>query len=222
LKVLLVDDHPLVIEALETRLSKATDLEIVGKAYSGEQAIDEVARLRPDLVLIDLRMPGMGGLEAITRIKSEFPTTAVIVLTMSESQEHLLQAVLSGAAGYLTKDSSPALLLDAIHAVLGGATTIPTELLRESIRELRRGGPIPSPSNHHHHHRHKLAEPLTEREHEVLRLLAQGHSNKIIAETLNIVEATVKKHVHNIIRKLDVSDRTQAVIASIRLGLVNT
>lgn len=220
MKVLLVDDHPLVIEALETRLSKATDLEIVGKAYSGEQAIDEVARLRPDLVLIDLRMPGMGGLEAITRIKHDFPSTAVIVLTMSESQEHLLQAVLSGAAGYLTKDSSPALLLDAIHAVLGGATTIPTELLRESIRELRRGGPLATSSHHHHHH--KLAEPLTEREHEVLRLLAQGHSNKVIAEMLNIVEATVKKHVHNIIRKLDVSDRTQAVIVSIRLGLVNT
>ncbi len=216
MKVLLVDDHPLVIEALETRLSKAHDLDIVGKAYSGEQAIDEVARLRPDLVLIDLRMPGMGGLEAITRIKAEFPTTAVIVLTMSESQEHLLQAVLAGAAGYLTKDSSPALLLDAIHAVLAGATTIPTELLRESLRELRRGGASPPRP------RAQLAEPLTEREDEVLRLLAQGQSNKLIAEHLSIVEATVKKHVHNIIRKLSVSDRTQAVLTALRLGLVST
>lgn len=216
MKVLLVDDHPLVIEALETRLSKATDIEIVGKAYSGEQAIDEVARLRPDLVLMDLRMPGIGGLEAIGRIKSQFPATAVIVLTMSESQDHLLQAVLAGAAGYLTKDSSPALLLDAIHAVLGGATTIPTELLRASILELRRGGSsLERPKT-------QLAEPLTEREDEVLRLLAQGQSNKLIADNLSIVEATVKKHVHNIIRKLSVSDRTQAVIMALRLGLVNT
>jgi len=213
IRVLLVDDHPLMLDAIESRLLKTGEVSVVGRAHSGEEALEQVAVLHPDLVLTDLSMPGMGGLATIRKLKEDFPGVAVIVLTVSESRENLLDAVLAGAAGYLTKDTRPELLLDAIRAIGEGASILPTNLLRNSVESLRgksAARSIPTP----------LKEPLTEREAEVLALLAQGYPNKEIGEALTIVEATVKKHVHNIIRKLEVSDRTQAVVTSIRLGLV--
>ena len=211
IRVLLVDDHPLMLDAIESRLRKSDQVTVVGRASSGEEALRLIPLLRPQLVLTDLSMPGMGGLAAIRQLKSEHPEVAVIVLTVSESRENLLDAVLAGAAGYLTKDSRPELLLDAIRAIGDGASILPTDLLRSSVEHLRAPSrPSPTP----------LKEPLTEREAEVLALLAKGYPNKEIAEALTIVEATVKKHVHNIIRKLAVSDRTQAVVTSIRMGLV--
>lgn len=215
LKVLLVDDHPVVLEALESRLAKASHIRVIGRAQSGEEALQKVALQQPDLVLMDLRMPGMGGLETIRRLKASWPSVSVIVLTVSESHENLLDAVLAGAAGYMTKDSSPALLLDAIRAVGEGASILPADLLLQSVRELSLNRHPTAATTMAH-----LKEPLTEREFEVLELLAKGNPNKSISAALNIVEATVKKHVHNIIRKLEVSDRTQAVIAAIRLALV--
>lgn len=204
-----------MLDAIESRLLKSDEVTVVGRASSGEEALQQVGRLSPDLVLTDLNMPGMGGLATIRKLKEDFPGVAVIVLTVSESREHLLDAVLAGAAGYLTKDTRPELLLDAIRAIGEGASILPTDLLRNSVESLR-GKNAPSRSSPA-----PLKEPLTERESEVLALLAQGYPNKDIGEALTIVEATVKKHVHNIIRKLEVSDRTQAVVTSIRLGLVS-
>lgn len=212
IRVLLVDDHPLMLDAIESRLLKSEQVTVVGRAGSGEEALRLIPLLRPQLVLTDLSMPGMGGLETIRQLKSLHPEVAVIVLTVSESRENLLEAVLAGAAGYLTKDSRPDLVLDAIRAIGEGASLLPTDLLRSSVEHLRNPPARPSPT--------PLKEPLTEREAEVLALLAKGYPNKEIAEALTIVEATVKKHVHNVIRKLAVSDRTQAVVTGIRLGLV--
>ena len=212
--VLAVDDHPLILDAIENRLCLGEDFQLIGKASSGEEAIQMVETLKPDLVIMDLRMPGMGGIEATRAIKAAYPSIAVVVLTVSESSEHLIEAVLAGAAGYVTKDSQLGKLLDALRAVLSGSTALPSSLLRESLGQL---GRAPAPQE-----KTVLKEPLTEREEEVLGLVAQGLNNKRIGELLTIEETTVKKHVHNIIRKLGVSDRTQAVVLSFRQGLVHS
>ncbi|MBI3929228.1 MAG: response regulator transcription factor [Armatimonadetes bacterium] len=213
-RVLLVDDHPLVREGVRARLSKFDEFEIIGEAASGEEALEKVPKLLPDLVLMDVRMPGMGGLEATRRLKQTQPQVSVVVLTMHESEENLVEAILAGAAGYITKESGPDHLVEALRSVVGGSSVIPTALLSRSLEILsqREADSASLPK--------EPSEPLTPREVEVLQLLAEGHSNKEIADRLVVVEATVKKHVHNIIQKFGVSDRTQAAIQAFRMGLV--
>lgn len=216
LRVLVVDDHPVVREGLRAMLRIDPGIEVVAEAGSGEEAIEQAARLEPDVVLTDIRMPGMSGIEVTQRVKAMRPSTAVIVLTIYDSEMYVVEALRAGAAGYLVKDSSRELLCHTINAVVDGGTMVPSGLLRQAIQGLLQRprataeelGDSP------------VAERLTPRELEVLRLVALGQANREIARRLSLAEVTVKKHVQSIIGKLGVSDRTNAAIMAVRLGLV--
>lgn len=215
ISVLLVDDHPVVREGLRTMLASEPDMEVVGEASSGEEALQKVGPLRPQVVLMDIRMPGMGGIAATQRIKEAQPTIAVIMLTMYDSEMYVVEAVRSGAAGYLLKDASRELMCHAVRAAVDGGVLIRSGLLRLASRGLGGGA-------------YGLAQvkeqpndvALTPRELEVLRLLAQGHGNKEVARELYLAEVTVKKYVQAIIGKLNASDRTHAAIKALRLGII--
>ena len=217
IKVLLVDDHPVVREGLRVILGTAPDIKVVAEASDGAEAVEEAVEHQPDVVLMDLRMPSMDGIEATRRIKSKLPSTSVIVLTIYDNDAYVIDAVRAGAGGYLLKDASKELLLHTIRAVNSGGILIKTSLLREAIISL-----ASSASEQFREHPSRLSgiDELTPREREVLRLVAQGRSNKQIGEVLVISEETAKKHVQNIILKLGVSDRTQAAVRGVQMGLI--
>ncbi len=212
--VLLVDDHTVVREGLRTMLSGEADIDVVGEASTGEEALQMVAELEPNVVLMDIRMPGMSGTEAARKVKSLRPTTAVIMVTMYDSEMYVIEAIRAGAAGYLTKDASRELLCHSVRAVMDGGTMVRSGLLRQAVEGLfeKATGPEVEADL-------SLTGRLTERERDVLRLLAQGHGNKDIAAELHLAEITIKKYVQNVISKLGVSDRTHAAIVGVRLGL---
>ena len=219
IKVLLVDDHPVVREGLRTMLNTAPDIEVVAEAGDGLEAIERTNEHCPHVVLMDLRMPNMDGLEATRRIKSQLPSTSVIVLTIYDNDAYVVDAVRAGAGGYLLKDASKDLLIHTIRAVNSGGTLIKTSLLREAMLSLSdaagdhlKGKPGDA----------AVLDDLTARERDVLRLLIRGQSNKKIGEALFISEDTAKKHVQTIMLKLGVSDRTQAAVKAVRTGLVDS
>ena len=213
IRVMLVDDHPVVREGFRTMLAPEPDIEVVAEAADGEEAVQKAEELAPDVVLMDIRLPGIDGIEATRRIKKARPTTSVILVTMYDSEAYVIEGVRSGAAGYLTKDCSRDLLCHALRAVVSGGALLRSELLRRTVQELvrtARGDPPPGGS---------FLERLTPREREVFALLAQGLGNAQICAKLCLAEVTVKKHVQSILGKLGVSDRTQAAILGVRLGL---
>lgn len=211
--VLLVDDHRVVRDGLRALLSYEEDIEVVGEASSGEEALDRVRDLRPEVVVMDLQMPGMGGLEAIRQVKEMSPSTSIVVLTVDNAELVLLEAVRAGAAGYVLKDASGELLVQSIRLLKEGGTLLPNELLVKALRGVSLPAPRPESVPE--------IEQLTPREREVLLLVAQGLGNQEIAQTLSLSRVTAKKYVHNILRKLQVSDRTQAALMAVRLGLSN-
>ncbi|MEV4574854.1 response regulator transcription factor [Nonomuraea jabiensis] len=204
LRVMIVDDHPVVREGLRGMLLAEPDLEVVGEAGSGDEAVVVVPRLRPDVILMDLRMPGGDGVSAIERLG---PGHRVIVLTTYEDDGEILRAVSAGAAGYLLKDVSRADLASAVRAAAGGRTVLsPSVAARLAGRLVGRRPAVPV---------------LSEREREVLQLVAQGLTNGEIGRRLFIGEATVKTYLLRVFGKLGVSDRTSAVLAALDLGLVH-
>ena len=207
--VLIVDDHPVVRHGLRAFLQLQGDLEIAGEASDGEEAVAMVEREPPDVVLLDLVMPRMDGIEAIRRIRAASPSTKVIVLTTYGQDEKVFPAIKAGAAGYLLKDVEPADLVEAIRTVDRGDgllhPTVAGRLMQEFAAGRERGD----------------EDLLTEREMEVLHLLAQGMSNREIARQFVISEKTVKTHVSNILAKLHLADRTQAALYAVRRGLVD-
>jgi len=219
IKVLLVDDHPVVREGLRTMLNTAPDIEVVAEAGDGLEAIERTNEHSPQVVLMDLRMPNMDGLEATRRIKSQLPSTSVIVLTIYDNDAYVVDAVRAGAGGYLLKDASKDLLIHTIRAVNSGGMLIKTDLLREAILSLSdAAGDQP---------KEKLGnstalDGLTPRERDVLLLVIRGQSNKEIGQALSISEDTAKKHVQTIMLKMGVSDRTQAAVKAVRAGLVDS
>ena len=218
IKVLLVDDHPVVREGLRTMLSTAPDIEIVAEAGDGVEALEKAKEHRPQVVLMDIRMPNVDGIEATRRIKSQLPSTSVIVLTVYGNDAYVVNAVRAGAGGYLLKDASKDLLIHTIRAVNSGGMLIKTSLLREVIRSSSdttgaRFKEKPADST-------ALGE-LTPRERDVLLLLTRGRSNKEIGQELSISEDTAKKHVQTIMLKLGVSDRTQAAVKAVRAGFAD-
>lgn len=213
-KVLLVDDHPVVREGLRNMLASEPGIEVVGEAASGEEAIQKCDALLPKVVLMDIRMSGISGIEATQRIKKTHPSICIIMLTMYDSEMYMVEAVRSGAAGYLTKDASRELLCHAVYAALDGGVMIRSGLLQQAVQ-----GIVASDKEPRDEVASSLLSHLTPRELDVLRLLAQGQGNKDICTALNLAEVTVKKHVQSIIGKLGVSDRTHAVIVGVRLGL---
>jgi len=202
-RVLLVDDHEMVRAGLRTFLGLQPDIEVVGEAGSGEQALALVPRLAPDIVLLDLVLPGMPGLEVARRLRAAHPEVKVVVLTSYAGEESVLPAVRAGVAGYLLKDVGPAELADAVRAVHAGGASLAPGVAATVVRSV--AGAVPEP-----------AAALTPREREVLRLIARGRSNRLIARDLALSEKTVKAHVSAILAKLGVTDRTQAALYAVR------
>ncbi len=204
ISVLIVDDHPVVRQGLHSFLQLQDDLEIVGEAADGLEAVEKVDELLPDVVLMDLVMPKVDGIAAIRRITALSPSTRVLVLTSFSDDDKVFSAIKAGALGYLMKDSSPADLAEAIRAVYRGEPSLDPEIAKKVMDQLSKGEEVIA------------EEDLTTREKEVLRLIARGNSNKEIAASLNISEKTVKNHVTNILQKLHLSDRTQAALYAVR------
>lgn len=208
-RLLIADDHPVVRQGLRAFLETQPEVEILGEAVDGEDAVRQVERLLPDVVLMDVVMPKIDGIEAIRRIREISPTTQAIVLTSFADDDKIVAAVRAGAAGYLLKDASPQELIGAIRAVARGEALLAPSVAARLMRELSRPSEDPA------------ASILTARELEVLRLIASGRSNKEIALDLVLSEKTVKTHVSNILAKLHLADRTQAALYAVRQRLVD-
>ena len=209
IRVLVVDDHAVVRQGLRTFLELQEDIEVVGEAGDGEQALAAATELEPDVILMDLVMPRLDGVRAIERLRELAPATRVIVLTSFLDEDKVLPAVRAGAAGYLLKDVQPAELVRAIRMVDQGEALLHPAVAARVLRELSGDGA-----------RAERHEQLSARELEVLALLARGRANKAIAFELGVAEKTVKTHVGNILAKLGLSDRTQAALYAVREGLV--
>jgi DNA-binding NarL/FixJ family response regulator len=211
-RLVIADDHELARAGLRAMLTGQRGLELVGEAATGREALTLCRRLQPELALIDVRMPGLDGLAACCAIKQECPATSVILITIHENPEYLFEALKAGAAGYVLKDISQRELLTAVQGVLRGESMLNKELVTRLLQRLARETPSqedPSP------------EPLSPREREVLHLLTQGQTNREIAQHLTVSVSTVKIHVEHILAKLGVSDRTQAAVRAIELGLLH-
>ncbi len=208
--VLLVDDHKMVRQGVRAFLQTQTDIEVVAEADSGETAVSLVAEHAPDVVLMDLVMPGMDGVTAARKVKTQSPRTQIIMLTSYHQDEHIFPAIRAGALSYLLKDIEPAALADAIRKAAAGEAMLHPRVAARVVQEL-------------HGSRQETANAFTQlsdREMEVLRLIAAGANNSSIAQQLTISEKTVKSHVSNILGKLHLADRTQAAVLAWREGVV--
>ncbi len=211
IRVLLVDDQALFREGLRTLLSVWDDIEVVGEAANGAEAVTAVAQLKPDVVLMDLRMPVLDGVAATRRICAQNPDCRIIVLTTFDDDEHIFDGLRAGAAGYLLKDVPSAKLVEAIRATARGESFLQPSVAARVVAEFTRMGQPPQ---------QPLVEPLSARELEVLKLVGDGRGNKEIAAALFIAEGTVKNHLTNILGKLGVRDRTQAALKARELNLI--
>ena len=209
ISVFLVDDHPVVRQGLRTFLQTLDDVEIVGEAEDAETAVTAIEETLPDVVLMDLVLPGMDGIDATRRVRELSPATKVIVLTSFADDEKVFPAIKAGAAGYLLKDVEPAELAEGIRAVHRGEALVHPSVAAKLMQEVASQGSRPAGGN------------LTERELEVLLLIARGMSNREIAKELVVSEKTVKTHVSNILAKLHLADRTQAALYAVRSGLTD-
>jgi DNA-binding NarL/FixJ family response regulator len=219
-RLIIADDHALLRSGIRSMLYGEPGLEVVGEAADGQEALELCRRLQPDLVLMDVRMPRMDGLAATRAIKEEFPRTSVVMVTMQEDPDYLFEAVIAGAAGYVLKGATPEQLTDAVRQVLDGEFLFNQKLTIDLLRSMAdREKSSVSPSGMTASEE-SISEPLTARETEILRLLAQGQTNPQIARELVVSPGTVKNHVRHIIAKLGVSDRTQAAVRAMELGLL--
>ncbi|MEM8961015.1 MAG: response regulator transcription factor [Acidobacteriota bacterium] len=212
IRVLVVDDQNLFREGLITLLSVQDDIEVAGEATDGHEAIEQTRILEPDVVLMDLRMPVLGGAAATREILASSKPPAVLVLTTFDDDEDVFAALQAGAAGYLLKDSPSARLVDAIRTVARGEPFLQSSITAKVLDQLKRRAPASTPPTD--------VEPLSEREREILTLLAEGLPNKAIGRKLHLAEGTVKNYVTAILGKLGVSDRTQAALKARDLGWV--
>ena len=208
IRVLIADDHAVVREGLRSLIGYQPDMEVVGEAEDGVQAVLRARALRPDVILLDLVMPRLGGLEAIQEIKGKDPQARILVLTSFAEDDSVFPAIKAGALGYLLKDSSPQQLLQAIREVHRGESSLHPTIARMLVRELSQPSGLPP-----------AEEPLTEREMEVLRLVARGLPNEEIATQLTISERTVRNYVSSILDKLHLASRVQAALYALREGL---
>ena len=204
------DDHALVRGGVRGLLLTEAGMDLVGEAGNGSEAVEKVLALQPDVILLDLHMPEKGGVEAISEIKQAFPEARILVLTSFASDEDVFPAIKAGALGYVLKDSSPQALLKAIRDVYEGQPSLDPAVAQKVMQELRQPA------------RHPLTdEPLTQREMEILKLVAEGLTNQEIADRLVVSERTVRAHVSNILAKLHLANRTQAALYALREGIAS-
>ena len=201
IRILTVDDHPLLREGIAALVKAESDMEIVAEASDGEEAIKQFRRHRPDVTLMDIQMPNLNGIEAISRIRNEFPGAKIIVLSTYSGDVQVLLAIKAGARGYIVKGHVHRELLNAIRVVHAGHKRIPPEIAAELAE-------------------HAADDPLSSREIDVLRLVAAGNANKQIADKLSIEETTVKSHISSILSKLSANDRTHAVTIGLQRGII--
>lgn len=214
-RLLLVDDQDFMRMGLRAVLSRRGDMEVVGEAADGEEGVRLCRELNPDLVLMDIEMPGLDGIEATRRIKAEMPSTSILVLTAHSSPEYLLEAVAAGAAGYLRKEAAMLGVEDAVAAVLAGEPILDPGLSMQLLRRMS-DSDTDTPEGEG---RATIEKSLTGRELEILAQISLGRTNAEIAESLYLSVGTVKTHVHRVISKLGVSDRTQAAVLAIKAGI---
>lgn len=210
MKVLICDDQALIRDGLEMLLKLEKDIEVVGQAQDGAEAVEQVAQHQPDLVLMDLKMPGMNGIEATRRIRTHYPSVQVLVLTTYDDDEWVFDAIRAGASGYLLKDTPREAVIQAVRGTVEGRSFVDPAVAGKLLGQV--AGQQTRPTT-------LLTDKLTPREVDVLRLLAQGLTNTEIADRLYLSEGTVRNHVSAILAKLDVSDRTQAAVLAIQHGL---
>jgi NarL family two-component system response regulator LiaR len=221
-RILLVDDHAIVRDGIRSLLATEPSIEVVGEADNGRDAVAKADSLQPDVILMDLVMPGMDGIEAIRNIVAGQPGARILVLTSFTADDKVFPAIKSGAMGYLLKDSGSDELVRAIHQVHRGESSLDPKIARMLLQEIKGEQPAedvastPCDSD-----RRSPVEPLTEREVVVLKLVAQGRSNREIADQLVIAEGTVRTHVSNILSKLHLASRTQATLYALREGLAS-
>ncbi|HMC05366.1 MAG TPA: response regulator transcription factor [Actinomycetota bacterium] len=207
MRILIVDDHPVTRDGLRSALSITDEVDIVGEASSGEEAIEAVEKLKPEVVFMDVRMPGMGGIEATRIIKQENPDTKVILFTVDESRQAISEAIQAGVSGYLLKDVTPQELVNAAKLALDNKAVIHPSLTKAFIEEVQLVDRRPE-------------APLSKREAEILQMVAYGSTTKEVAHDLGISPHTVKTHLERIFEKLGANDRAQAVAIAIRKGIV--
>jgi DNA-binding NarL/FixJ family response regulator len=209
-RVLIADDRPIFRAGVQGMLRDFPEIDIVGEAMTGRQAVERTRRLKPDVVLMDLNMPEMGGIAATRAIKEEDPDRVVLALTVSEAEEDIVEMVAAGASGYVLKDVDPASLARSIQDAYAGQFQLDDALTRRVI--VRLGSSLKRS-------RRPLAEPLTERETQILRMVVEGSSNKAIANRLGLGEGTIKSHLRNIYRKLQVRTRAEAAAQAVQLDI---
>jgi DNA-binding NarL/FixJ family response regulator len=215
IRVLLADDQALFREGLDTLLSIHKDIQVIGQASNGQEAIDLALKLRPDVILMDMQMPLLNGISATRRLKQSLPGCRVIVLTTFDDKETIFDALRAGAVGYLLKDVGSAQLAESIRRTARGDSILDPSVAAKVVAEFSRVSSLVTATGSD-----VLPEPLSEREVELLRLIASGCNNKEIAESLFITEGTVKNHITHILGKLSVRDRTQAALKAKELGLI--
>lgn len=208
IRIFLADDHAVVRAGIEALIGTEEGMEVVGTAADGEQAVLGAVRVKPDVILLDLQMPRVSGIEAITEIRKLDAGARILVLTSFSDDDRVFAAIKSGALGYILKDATPSELLSAIRNVHEGKSSLDPEIARKVIHELSRPSALP-PTD----------QPLTEREVEILQLVARGLSNHQIAEELTISERTARTHISNILAKLHLANRTQAALYALRQGI---
>jgi DNA-binding NarL/FixJ family response regulator len=215
IRVLLADDQALFREGLDTLLSVHKDIEVVGQASNGQEAIDLALKLRPDVILMDMQMPILNGIGATRRLKQSLPDCRVIVLTTFNDNETIFEALRAGAAGYLLKDVGSAQLAESVRATARGEAILDPSVAAKVVQEFSRVSSLVGATSSE-----VLPDPLSEREIELLRLIALGSNNKEIGDALFITEGTVKNHITHILGKLSVRDRTQAALKAKEIGLI--
>ncbi len=208
IRILISDDHAIVRKGLRTLINSEADMEVIGEAEDGIEVVLKTRSLRPDVILLDMVMPRQDGLTAITQIKQEWPDARILVLTSFAEDDKIFPAIKAGALGYLLKDTTPEQLLQAIHDVYNGKSSLDSTVALKVIRELNRPSGLPP-----------TEDPLTAREVEVLKLVAKGLTNYEIASALIIGERTVGNHISSILSKLHLANRTQAALYALREGL---
>lgn len=209
MKILIVDDHPVTRDGLRSAMSSSKEVEIIGEASTGEEAVDAVERLAPDVVFMDVRMPGMGGIEATRIIRESSPDTRVILFTVDESRAAIHEAIAAGVSGYLLKDATGDELVNAAQLALEGKAVIHPQLTRAFLEEVQAGDKKPD-----------ATASLSKREREILQKVAFGATTREVAKDLGISPHTVKTHLERIFEKLGANDRAQAVAIAIRQGIV--